>query len=323
MDLFLGISTLKKIYLCRDETRTFFTNDCPKDLIEVCVTHIKLMSGCECDIHLYGQESIGKVEESHTFEVSKRSSNAHLLKSLLQKSIRRGCYSVAQRSARDLMLENPTELTRRLPIIMIEDTCVFYEIVDMVFDLLHGKILDGIRPLRYVSMLAQTKQRDIPNFDTVTFGKKSLFDKCIKHITEVPSMVAFSLLIRASYGGMQGDVNMLIHAAQLVMNNELTIHSLDADSINIDIDKRILNVSDWILDAVDFHCCPKILAYASEKTGMDKNLVKKLMWEHASKINFRDNDSSTVSKEWISVSSILQGFRMFIIQQSYKSTIAS
>lgn len=327
MDAFLGISSLKRIYLCREETCTFFTNNCPKELTQVCVRHIKLIPGCECDIHVYQRkrkdESGETCTEPCTLNVPIRSSNPHLLKSLLQKSIRRGCFSVAQRSARDLMLECPTELIRRLPIIMIEDTDIFYEIVDMVFDLLCGEVFDVIRPLKYATMLAQTKMRHIPNFDTVTFSKKSLFDKCIRNITDVPSMVAFSLLIRASYGGMQGDVNMLINAAQLVMNNKLPIHSLNMDEYSFNVDNRVLNVSDWIIDAVDFHCCPNILGYVTHKTGMQKDTVKKLMWEYGSKINCRDKESGKVSEEWIHVSSILQSYRINIIEQSYKSTIMS
>lgn len=320
MDSFLGISPLKKIYLCREETSTFFTNDCPREeWTQVGVTHVKLIPGCECDIHIYHKKK--ENAENHAFDVPTRSSSPFLLKSLLQKSIRRGCSSIAQRSARDLMLESPTELIRRLPIIMIEDTGVFYEIVDMVFDLLCGYVLDVIRPLKYATMLAQTKKRSIPKFDTVTFSKKSLFDKCIKNITDVPSMVAFSLLIRASYGGMQGDVNMLVHAAQLVMNSKLPIHSLSTDEYSFNIDNRVLNVSDWILDAVDFHCCPNILGYVTEKTGIHKDAVKKIMWDYGSKINCRDNQSANTSEEWIHISSILQGYRISIIEQSYKSTI--
>ena len=323
MDAFLGISSLKQIYLCREETCTFFTNDCPKELTQVCVRHIKLIPGCECDIHIYQRKSKDESGEKGTFNVPIRSSNPHLLKSLLQKSIRRGCFSVAQRSARDLMLECPTELIRRLPIIMIEDTGVFYEIVDMVFDLLCGNILDVIRPLKYAAMLAQTKNRHIPNFDTVTFSKKSLFDKCIRNITDVRSMVAFSLLIRASYGGMQGDVNMLIHAAQLVMNNKVSVYSFNIDEYSFTVDNRILSVSDWIIDAVDFHCCPNILGYVTNKTGIKKDTVKKLMWNYGSKINCRDNESDNVSEEWIYVFSILQKYRISIIEQSYESTILS
>ena len=313
MEKFLGISPLKRIYFCRDDKSTFFTNECPQDCVFFGVVHVKFIPGCECDIYIYHRSA----EESSMFEIPTRSRNVHLLKSLLQKSIRRGCVSVAQRSARDLMLESPIELIRRLPIIMIEDTTVFHEIVDLVFDLLCGRMLDISRPLKYVSMLAHTKKRYVPNSKSVSFSKKTLFDKCIKHINEPPSMVAFALLLRASYGGMQGDVNMLVHAAQLVMDKKMSIETLDSEECTFSFDTRILNLTDWIIDAVDFHCCSNILTYAADKTGMDPTTVKKLMWKHASKINCRDPQSSEESEEWLRIAASLKEYRLSIIRQSY------
>ena len=172
MDAFLGIPPLKKIYLCRDEAHTLFTNDEPQDFIKLGVTRVKLIPGCECDIHLYHRRS---TESLSPFEVKERSNNSHLLKSLLQKAVRRQDETIAHRAARDLMLLKPIDLIRRLPIIMIEDTTIFYEIVDMIFDVLSGTITEQHRPLQYATLLARTKKRTVPKPYTgaVTFKQES------------------------------------------------------------------------------------------------------------------------------------------------------
>ena len=133
-----------------------------------------------------------------------------LIKSNLQKAVRRRDNSIAIQSALALIQKDPMELLRRLPIIYIEDVCLMdsYSIVvwlmmaDKEYGALKKRDIDII--LNIVNSLCDCKTyfNYIKNDYSYAFTHESL------QFAPNGSQL-LSVYYRSQYGGMKGDMKML------------------------------------------------------------------------------------------------------------------
>jgi hypothetical protein len=143
--------------------------------------------------------------------------NVPVLKSMLQKAVRRGRSSSAVALCGLLRRIAPDELLRRLPVIAIEDALLHPGLPVLVWLMVASS--KGYRVpstlwvvvARVVEELALCSHRDFcpPTSAPCTFD--DLFDSEVN----ASSCLVSSLLVRASYGGMPGDVSMLRNYAGL------------------------------------------------------------------------------------------------------------
>lgn len=137
------------------------------------------------------------------------------LKSQLQKTIRRNLAFKACQTAWFLLKQDPLELLRRLPIIMIEDKFAHEDLALVVWGMLHlTKNSQWAIPVDFVNRIMSLvwdiasapyyhEPRIAPDMAPKDLNKLPPFEKGI----------AIALCVRADYGGTGGDVNLLIEGA--------------------------------------------------------------------------------------------------------------
>lgn len=227
-------------------------------------------------------------------------SSVPLLKSMLQKSIRRQKTSLALKIAKVLINNNLTEFIRRIFIIMIEDVELHSSarvLIWLTSAITKGYVIDtnqvswllGIveylcgHPTKYYHGWATGDNQpplDIPNYlktlDSFNCSEKDM---------------VYSLLFRHSYGGLHGDLRMIHYYITQLMNNHLIVDKTVIVPRNINtIDTLLLDdiIPDLVVCA-DFHCCPSILTVLNRRhPELTTSQVKQLIWDNLSKINTRE-----------------------------------
>ena len=165
-----------------------------------------------------------------------------IIKSMLQKAIRRKNSSAAARLALELYRISPSELLRRLPVIIIEDSSLHPAYPLLIWCLLaesKGYVLPKcllIVILRIAFEIAYVDVRDVNSYilsdadpepsassadssgtTTVTETEENTVGIETMALSAGRSLVV-SIILRAALGGMSGDVNMLKSAAVLWKN---------------------------------------------------------------------------------------------------------
>ncbi len=227
-----------------------------------------------------------------------------VLKSNLQKAVRRGRVEAAVATAFQMACqgsEDLTELLRRLPIILLEDTLLNSKVlarwVWWMLAVSKGWILSDVEWKRLLADLAfVASQRGTP------FREGGLCFDCeaplpcfkILEVAEEGKRVGlFAVWIRSQWGGMAGDMNMLRGLAldwlrrpeeDWVRGGVLRgpPHPLLPTFPIFDLAAHALD------EAVDFHCCPGMLKDFAEQTGADEVEIKRAIWEHRSSVNLRE-----------------------------------
>ena len=220
----------------------------------------------------------------------KKYSNIPYLKSLLQKSIRRGNKKVSVKSAFHLIKINVLEFLRRILIIMIEDV-VIHESFNVILWLMivigkdkkykikkyMVKYLLGV-----VYVLTNTKKKLIikdsfDNFNLIIFLNNIKSDHINKDIIN-------SLCFRREYGGLNNDILLIEKYINYLHNNPNTkYYKTVIRPIELLIEN--LNLDEWILESIDFHCDKRIISYIQNKYNYSEKNIEKIIWHNASKIN--------------------------------------
>lgn len=233
----------------------------------------------------------------HRFQTS-------VLKSNLQKAVRRGNVMAAVATAQQIASqghEDQIELFRRLPIILLEDT------------LLNTHIL----PRWIWWMLATSKgwclsqkEWNVLFADITCIASDELSrwrDRLHKEESAVPieeilgssshnwtqKLGIFMIWIRSQWGGMSGDMAWLRGLAmdwytrsrdmwhfRHVFNYPITLKG-DPTFPTFDVAIHALP------EAVDFHCCPAMLADFAKEHGVSEQEVKEAIWWNRSEFNTR------------------------------------
>jgi len=225
--------------------------------------------------------------------------NIPLLKSNLQKAVRRGDIDVAIISAYNLIIKNFWEFIRRLVIISIEDTSFLENTDFLVWCMLaypNFDINNDIIQYLLTTVYAMTKSR------------KSLL---IKKIDELPQIniehpIKFPLLIRSEYGGLKGDMKMINY----LCSTKIT------DKMIIKVPKKGLKITrgfykrDIILESIDFHISKKLIPYVISKTDIkDPVLIKKIIWFNNSAYNIRKKSKIFETEKWELIKPYVKAFQ--------------
>ena len=168
-----------------------------------------------------------------------------VLKSILQKSIRRRKPLPSVRVAMELADKSVGELLRRLPIIILEDSMLHPELDFLVWlmvaytkDFVPTKSLLA-KVFKIVYECAMCNWKDVPPPGHSKIALHVPFDKILSD-SDIPRKargLLWAIGARSSYGGMLGDIQML--------NSLCTVwyHRFSADKI-YDIDSKVMNISD-------------------------------------------------------------------------------
>jgi len=248
---------------------------------------------------------IGNFNNKNNLSNSNFIFDIEILKSNLQKAIRKKLLDVSLSTAYTILVQDKTQLLRRLPIIALEDSTINFQdftylIWLMVADSKGYKLTnyDINRILSIVEFITLNDYRDYINNDTesdyLPFDNYSEFDK---------DFISFynSIFIRLEFGTMEGDIKWLKNIANEWYKR---INKKDGD-INYYLKKipkaevKEYNFKELefrkkyqIPEAIDFHCYKNIFNDLKEKIPnlyeTRENLTKTI-WYLRSSLNLRNN----------------------------------
>ncbi len=267
-----------KIIFHRGESCTEFLGQPPKGSCNIAHCHLKLQLR-PIYIELWSSS-----ETSSPFNPIPRITDVPLLLSNLQKAIRRQLVRAAARTALELAHADINALARRLTIIAVEDvrpnahitTCTWI-MTALSLKKYTPTQADAIWLVQYAQVLSSDCTRVEPS-------------KCSGPIASLwrradirGDSVALALLVRASFGGMTGDILMLLAAAQ---ENQLNCPIFDWPKDEV----QRLEIRDILQEAVDFHCQPSLVNELCILYDLSEEEVKHVIWNCSSKLNTRGVD---------------------------------
>jgi hypothetical protein len=221
-----------------------------------------------------------------------------LLKSNLQKAIRRGLKDVAIKTTVLLLTIDKNSLFRRLPIIMIEDVTMFDSMNILVWWMMAGDSyvfnnIDFEILINIVSNLCQCM---------LFYDYDLLFRPNIIDYKEIDSTYCQSLCIyyRKLYGGMSGDMKLLDNAIDYFSkNNEMIQKTVYNDLEKFDLNANCKLIKFIIQEAIDFHCYPIILTKINSRfPHISTEQLREIIWHAESAINIRKPNTFEKSKEY-------------------------
>jgi len=245
--------------------------------------------------------------------------NVSLLKSHLQKCVRRQLTDKAMATAWQLANLSLQDLVRRIPVIMIEDVRLNSTFPALIW--LMSATSKGYQPshdqiawlLGIVKDLSQDpKAEDLPMRGPINSYNIPVMVKALendKQLTEDQRSVLYSLLFRIAYGGMGGDLNMIWNLAQVWFqrfkaNEALPIKATSPVSLE-DESRFDLSLSSLEIASADFHVFPKLIDQLKAKFPQyEPQDLKLCIWECSSKTNLRK--LGPVDPKWMAIWAVIE-----------------
>jgi hypothetical protein len=222
-----------------------------------------------------------------------------ILKSNLQKAVRRKTPAVAMATTRQLLVQNLSDLLRRLPIIMIEDVRPRWGMAQLMWLMIAQSKDFTLQPQHYdyingaVEQLSVDPVQELPLKDrsiTLADALHGGWTTLQKFIGTVYEPLAMALWLRIPYGGMTGDMLMLFCTLRRLDSKPFehygpTVWVPPSATSSVFESKHMLSV------AVDFHCT-NIALSACRRFGVSKDEMRSWMWIYRSGVNLRTLKSS-------------------------------
>lgn len=225
-----------------------------------------------------------------------------LLKSNLQKAIRRNEAEIAVSSALAIIQKEPMEFLRRLPIIYIEDVCLINSYPISVWLMMASEYsltnldIHILLNIVYNLCLVQDYYDNARSHNCNRNVFKISHEYLETHAQETVFNSLLSLYYRSEYGGMKGDMLMLRNSIYYYYNNpEQIMLSMELNpGIQFNINEcKILN------EAIDFHPFPHIIQSLIKQTGLEFEEIKICIWFAESGVNFRKKETLDNSKIYL------------------------
>jgi hypothetical protein len=220
-----------------------------------------------------------------------------LLKSNLQKAVRRCHTDIAIKTALAIIQKDPIELLRRLPIIYIEDVCLMDSYPIVVWLMMAEKehlldINDIDILLDIVKSLCETHTY---YDDSIDYTKEfELTHKFLQDLENKDSILA--VYYRSQYGDMKGDMKILRNSVYYYSERPSEIEKTVYDCINY---AEIGGNVDIIPEAIDFHPFPQMIQTLVKQTNLDNNDIKECIWFVESGVNIRKSYTIDKSREYL------------------------
>jgi hypothetical protein len=226
--------------------------------------------------------------------------NISLLKSALQKAVRRQNVDLAVNIAFQLINLDYNELFRRLAIIVLEDTCLHFDYISIIWFMASSATKNLILTknnvkwiLGYVAEITKNKYKfnydKKDNINNVKFINNDIF--------KTNNDILLSLLLRKSFGGMCGDMKMLNYYIDYYYNKFKNMKIGDKfNELNLIVESvstkmKIIDVLDFPLEGIDFHCDSTMIKNIKKNFDeFSETDIKLSIWYCSSGINFRQKE---------------------------------
>ena len=298
-------------YLDWEKSKVYWKKNIPKKAIKIGIVKCKnflknkTVTLC-CSVNSYTILKNDKKINIKNIRHNYSKKNIPVLKSNLQKSIRRQKVDVSKKTAISLSLieDNSNnikqiglfELIRRLSVIIIEDVMLMpwfgilvwlhsymskkYQIGEKVFDWIIEKVC-------YISSFHHFDNEYIFYRYNQNFDNNKIL---LNDIKENERNLLLSLLFRINYGGMDGDLIMFKKIIQIwydrFKNKSNICNFLLKLKYNKIINYQTLEPDEILLESIDFHCTP-ICINVNKILNLEKKELKKMIWINRSSINHR------------------------------------
>ena len=217
------------------------------------------------------------------------------LKSHLQKVIRRSNPYKALLTAWHYMDLDLPDLLRRLCIIAVEDSLPldgYSTIVWFMAAVSKDYKLSGSQVawlMGYIYDLSMCKHYE--QFPTAPPDIKGIK---VRSLQGQGRDLVYSILLRRAYGGMKGDKEMCLSAAKLwsarFHTGYLHLSRLARKDIFISPPTVTMRKMEWVVGAIDFHCCPNIIHLMWEKHDeFTEEDIKGAIWHCSSSVTDKTN----------------------------------
>jgi hypothetical protein len=255
------------------------------------------------------------------FQKIQTKADTPLLKSNLQKAVRRQNTSVAVQTTIVLMQKDPVELVRRLGIIEIEDVCLFDHYPILLWLTMAGNQYILKTRDQYILLCIVVALCECGKY----YEERYISDTIIKHeLIENMEMgdVYLSLMYRTQYGGMGGDIQMLKCSLVHYVNTG-GVEKTCWDNLEDSLEKITMNECEILLEAIDFHPYPTMLHYIGKQISTPLNIVKEVIWNGESAYNKRKPhiikkmEATRESVIWKRTKPVADTFRHMVLQQIY------
>ena len=281
----------------------------------------------------------GNDEREFYFAKDKVYKNTGFLKSLLQKSVRKMNGELAVQACYHLFKMDFSDLIRRLPIIMLEDTSLHESFTTLVWLMIASGQKNKFPIKQYIYEwilgIVYMMSTKILNYDDI-FDQDQDEQKSIKlPIYEILNTyntlrsdemsILYSIHLRIAYGGMPCDIDMLNKYSQKWF---MRFHNKDNDINNISLSRiesvpiciyiKDLELSEWDISAIDYHCSPKLIDLINKKYDeIDPVEIKKIIWYHSSSINNRKKSEEYNSKLWLKMKPYIERTQKYLLESGY------
>lgn len=305
--------------------------------------------GCRVELELHGSANFSKLD-NNAEDICKRvgrvgcklfSPDAHkiqqlwqqgrrcsqfspgILKSLMQKAVRRRLSSAAIFCATELLMVDQEAFYRRMPVVIIEDSILHPGLNELVWFMLAltvgytPRTEDYEQSLRIVQQVCSSPLQDTISWgDEDDFGNKSippsieaLLERADRLGDAREATVIRAMLCRASFGGMKGDTLMLRRASALWLNR-FSYRSFECSTNNSapvtwmqaleslhgmgTHEFKLLKAPSIPIAGIDFHVSPWLMEKLSILVpGANEDSLRSAMWFLHSSINGRRRMSAT------------------------------
>jgi hypothetical protein len=233
--------------------------------------------------------------------------NVPFLKSHLQKSVRKMNKNLALKTTYHFLKLDPMSLLRRLPIIMMEDSIVINELTTLIWLMvLVSSTKMKMKKYMYeyilglVWYMCHDKEHELISWKSnEKYILKDILDE-YKELEIDQLSILYCLHLRKSYGGMKVDrvlIDEIIDNYRVNFINKIPIKVAKIRPISFDLDN--LNLDEWDLSAIDFHCSKQIIMKIKERyPKLKESEIKELIWHNSSKINKRKKSEIFNEADW-------------------------
>ena len=246
---------------------------------------------------------VGDYPQNELFNLKNQEDlNIPLLKSHLQKCIRRKLHTKAVKTAYQLINYNFNEFIRRINIIMLEDVILMDSYCNLIWMMLafstkkwnperiHVEWLLGV-----VHNLCESNLYN--EYTTLNISPKKLY---ISNLNQEQKSLIYSMQIRTSYGGLKSDMIMiqdLINRNIDTFRNGGNVNKIKVRRVSIVLE--FLPYKQFHLSGVDFHCYPFMIKSVKKKyPELFEDEISKLIWIYSSGVNPRKNKIPKENDKW-------------------------
>ncbi len=195
--------------------------------------------------------------------------NVHLLKSNLQKCFRRRLYTETMATVQQLLFQDPTELLRRLPVILLEDSLLYPYLYNQVvwLQFAHSKGYQLTKEDAQIILDATCTGLESSARYNLQYAVAS--SAATPHAYREASPAAREAFIgprlRSLAGGLKCDTNFLRVLAFRALQGDLP---LEDEYSSMEEPEEFVPAKHMIPQAVDFHACPFLLETIPHKDAI-------------------------------------------------------